>query len=68
MYESDGKFVGSSASEINVFQATVHLGRAPFNAGYEWFNRTKNAIIPDVTITEQEPYTGGCVSIFKKWG
>jgi len=64
----DGTFVGRSAPEIDVFEATTHkdLGAvsqsgqwAPFNAGYEWFNTTENLIIPDPTIAELNSYAGG---------
>ena len=64
----DGTFVGRSAPEIDVFEATVQGGQgavsqsgqwAPFNAGYEWFNTTQNFVVPDPTVTELNPYTGG---------
>lgn len=67
---TDGTFVGRSAPEIDVFEATVQNDEGavsqsgqwgPFNAGYEWFNTTKNLIIADPTITSQNVYTGGCV-------
>jgi len=64
----DGTFVGRSAPEIDVFEATVEGGLgavsgsgqcAPFNAGYEWFNTTENSIVPDPTVTELNSYAGG---------
>lgn len=64
----DGTFVGRSAPEIDVFEATVHERKgavsqsgqwAPFNAGYEWFNTTENFIVSDPTVTELNSYTGG---------
>ena len=67
--------MGRSAPEIDVFEATTHedLGavsqsgqRGPFNAGYEWFNTTKNLIIPDPTVTELNSYAGGWVLLFSK--
>ena len=67
---NDDTFVGRSAPEIDVFDATVKGGQgtvsqsgqwAPFNAGYEWFNMTENFIVSDltITITELNSYTGG---------
>ena len=78
----DGTFVGRSAPEIDVFEATTDGGVGavsqsgqwgPFNAGYEWFNTTQNLIIADPTVTELNPYIGGCVFSFphlefRKWG
>ena len=72
---SDGTFVGRSAPEIDIFEATTQgdLGGvsqsgqwAPFNAGYEWFNTTENMIVTDQTITQLNSYTGGCVIPFPK--
>jgi len=66
----DGTFVGRSAPEIDVFEATTEHYKgavsqsgqwAPFNAGYEWFNTTANFIVPDPTITQPNTYTGGSV-------
>ena len=71
----DGTFVGRSAPEIDIFEATVERRKgavsqsgqwAPFNAGYEWFNTTDNIIIPDPTITTLNSYAGGCVVGFRK--
>jgi len=71
----DGSFVGRSAPEIDVFEATAHGNRgavsqsgqwAPFNADYEWFNTTQNFIVPDPTVTELNSYTGGCVLLFSR--
>jgi len=65
---SDGTFVGRSAPEIDVFEATTEdqVGAVsqsgqwgPFNAGYEWFNTTDNLIIPQSNITALNSYTGG---------
>jgi beta-glucanase (GH16 family) len=65
---SDGTFVGRSAPEIDIFEATTQGTKgavsqsgqwAPFNAGYEWFNTTQNMVITDPTITVQNVYTGG---------
>ena len=65
---SDGTFVGRSAPEIDVFEATTQGPQgavsqsgqwAPFNAGYEWFNTTQNMVITDPTVTVQNVYTGG---------
>lgn len=65
---NDGTFVGRSAPEIDIFEATTQADRgavsqsgqwAPFNAGYEWFNTTQNLIIPDTTVTQLNTYTGG---------
>jgi hypothetical protein len=67
---SDGTFVGRSAPEIDIFEATIDGGIGgvsqsgqwgPFNAGYEWFNTTQNLIIPDPDITQLNSYAGGCV-------
>ena len=70
---SNGSFVGRSAPEIDVFEATTqgNLGAvsqsgqwAPFNAGWEWFNTTDNMIVTDPTITTQNSYIGGYVVFF----
>jgi len=67
----DGTFVGRSAPEIDIFEATTEgpngavsqSGQwAPFNADYQWFNTTDNLIIPDPTITVLNSYAGGSVS------
>ncbi|KAI0257679.1 beta-glucan synthesis-associated [Lactifluus subvellereus] len=66
---SDGTFVGRSAPEIDVFEATVHTGTllgqvsqscqfAPFNHGYIWPNQT-NSVVYDPTVTKINPYKGG---------
>ncbi|KAJ7473211.1 glycoside hydrolase family 16 protein [Mycena latifolia] len=67
----DGSFVGRSAPEIDVFEATIggsdaaHIGQvsqsaqwAPFDAGYKAFNSTDNLIIPDPSITAQNAFVG----------
>ncbi|EDR01855.1 glycoside hydrolase family 16 protein, partial [Laccaria bicolor S238N-H82] len=70
---SDGTFVGRSAPEIDVFEATVSVvlgtplvGKvsqsnqwAPFNNGYAWANTSQNMIIPNTTGTELNSYVGG---------
>lgn len=65
--------MGRSAPEIDIFEATTQGTQggvsqsgqwAPFNAGYEWFNTTKNMIITDPTVTQQNTYTGGFVFFF----
>ncbi|KAJ6462076.1 beta-glucan synthesis-associated protein KRE6 [Mycena sanguinolenta] len=68
---SDGSFVGRSAPEIDVFEATIGgpstalIGQvsqsaqwAPFDAGYKAFNSTANMIIPDPSITAQNAFVG----------
>ncbi|KAJ7923654.1 glycoside hydrolase family 16 protein [Mycena leptocephala] len=68
---SDGSFVGRSAPEIDVFEATIggpdaaHIGQvsqsaqwAPFDAAYKAFNSTDNLIIPDPSITTQNTFVG----------
>jgi len=64
----DGSYVGRSAPEIDIFEATVTNGQgmvslsaqfAPFNAHYNWFNTSANLIIADPTITSQNLYLGG---------
>ncbi|KAI0307689.1 beta-glucan synthesis-associated [Multifurca ochricompacta] len=65
----DGTFVGRSAPEIDVFEATVHTGLltgqvsqscqfAPFNYNYTWPYQN-DSIIYDPDITEINPYKGG---------
>ena len=70
----DGTFVGRSAPEIDIFEATTdglvgavsQSGQwAPFNAGYEWFNTTDNFIVPDPANTKLNTYTGGYVFLFR---
>ncbi|KAJ7578527.1 glycoside hydrolase family 16 protein [Mycena floridula] len=66
---SDGTYVGRSAPEIDLFEATIDgkLGGAvsqsgqwaPFNQGYNWFNTTENQIIADDSITYHNTYQGG---------
>ncbi|KAJ7932167.1 beta-glucan synthesis-associated protein [Mycena leptocephala] len=69
--KSDGSFVGRSAPEIDVFEATIGrpstalIGQvsqsaqwAPFDAGYKAFNSTDNMIIPDPSITAQNAFVG----------
>lgn len=65
---SDGSYVGRSAPEIDIFEATVTDGVgqvslsaqfAPFNAEYSWFNTSDNLITADPTITQQNEYKGG---------
>jgi len=65
----DGTFVGRSAPEIDVFEATTEndLGAVsqsgqwgPFNAGYQWFNTTENFVVPNPEVTELNSYAGGC--------
>ena len=76
---SDGTFVGRSAPEIDVFEATVQGGQGtvsqsgqwpPFNAGYEWFNTTGGFIVPNPTVTELNSYTRGlsCFPNFESKG
>jgi len=71
----DGTFVGRSAPEIDVLEATVQGGQgavsqsgqwAPFNAGYEPFNNTENFFAPDSTVTGLNSYAGGWVFLFSK--
>ncbi|KAJ7114369.1 beta-glucan synthesis-associated [Mycena epipterygia] len=69
--KSDGSFVGRSAPEIDVFEATIGgpetalIGQvsqsaqwAPFDAGYKAFNSTDNLIIPDPSTTAQNAFVG----------
>ncbi|KAF8127642.1 glycoside hydrolase family 16 protein [Boletus edulis] len=64
----DGSYVGRSAPEIDIFEATVDYGVgkasqsaqwAPFNAAYQWFNTSGNFDIYDPNITVLNPYVGG---------
>ncbi|KAJ7271298.1 glycoside hydrolase family 16 protein [Mycena haematopus] len=68
---STGSFVGRSAPEIDVFEATISgptgalIGQvsqsaqwAPFDAGYASFNTTDNLVIPDPTISAQNAFVG----------
>ncbi|KAH9982345.1 beta-glucan synthesis-associated [Lactifluus volemus] len=70
---SDGTYVGRSAPEIDVFEATIstdqttgvktgHVSQsaqfAPFNNGYNWPYQTES-IIYNSTATEINPYKGG---------
>ena len=67
----DGTYVGRSAPEIDVFEATISYeipmrgqvsqsGQwAPYNAAYEWLNTTDNLIIPDEELTTLNSYAGG---------
>jgi len=71
---TDGTYVGRSAPEIDMFEATmdtilgdgVNVGAvsqssqwAPFDQGYNWFNTTENQIIPDTSTTYHNLYQGG---------
>ncbi|KAH7887543.1 glycoside hydrolase family 16 protein [Phlebopus sp. FC_14] len=67
---SDGTYVGRAAPEIDMFEAQITgnplTGQvsqsaqwAPFNAGYIWKNTSDNEIIPNPSITAQNPYIGG---------
>ncbi|KAJ7232473.1 beta-glucan synthesis-associated protein-domain-containing protein [Mycena haematopus] len=68
---ASGTFVGRSAPEIDVFEATIggptgaSVGQvsqsaqwAPFDAGYASFNMTDNLVIPDPTISAQNAFVG----------
>ncbi|KAH0834148.1 beta-glucan synthesis-associated protein-domain-containing protein [Lanmaoa asiatica] len=64
----DGSYVGRSAPEIDIFEATVDGGVgkvsqsaqwAPFNAAYQWLNTSDNFAIYDSTVTVLNPYIGG---------
>ncbi|KAJ7511127.1 glycoside hydrolase family 16 protein [Mycena galericulata] len=68
---SNGSFVGRSAPEIDVFEATIGgsgaalIGQvsqsaqwAPFDVGYRAFNSTDNLIIPDTGISAQNAFVG----------
>ncbi|KAJ7312606.1 beta-glucan synthesis-associated protein-domain-containing protein [Mycena albidolilacea] len=67
----DGSFVGRSAPEIDVLEATIggpdtaHIGQvsqsaqwAAFDAGYKSFNSTDNLIIPNPSTTAQNAFVG----------
>lgn len=68
---SDGSYVGRSAPEIDVFEATTSyttraLGQvsqsgqwAPFDGSYQWQNTSENLIIPNSTMTQFNSYQGG---------
>ncbi|KAF5357204.1 hypothetical protein D9756_006626 [Leucocoprinus leucothites] len=66
---SDGSYVGRSAPEIDIFEATVikdvkgqvsmSSQWAPYNAQYEWFNTTGNFQIYDPDHAELNTYVGG---------
>ncbi|KAJ6495846.1 glycoside hydrolase family 16 protein [Mycena vulgaris] len=59
--KSDGSFVGRSAPEIDVFEATIggqSAQWAPFDAGYKAFNSTDNLIIPNPSTTAQNAFVG----------
>ncbi|KIK93596.1 glycoside hydrolase family 16 protein [Paxillus rubicundulus Ve08.2h10] len=65
---SNGDYVGRSAPEIDIFEATVDGGMgkvsqsaqwAPFNAAYQWLNTSDNLIINDPDITVLNSYHGG---------
>lgn len=68
---SDGTYVGRSAPEIDVFEATVSYATpafgqvsqsgqwAPFDAAYQWKNTSANLIIPDTDATQFNSYQGG---------
>ncbi|KAF9451019.1 glycoside hydrolase family 16 protein [Macrolepiota fuliginosa MF-IS2] len=65
---SDGSYVGRSAPEIDVFEATIDNGVgkvslsaqwAPYNAEYQWLNNSDNLIIYDQQKTELNSYHGG---------
>ncbi|KAH9039938.1 beta-glucan synthesis-associated [Lactarius hengduanensis] len=69
---SDGSYVGRSAPEIDVFEATIHFDKkniatgqvsqsgqfAPFNFNYTW-QQESNSVIYDDTITTYNSYRGG---------
>lgn len=65
---SDGTYVGRSAPEIDIFEATVsdNTGQvsqsvqwAPFDAGYLWNNNSDFQVIYDSAITQHNNYQGG---------
>ncbi|KAF9221801.1 glycoside hydrolase family 16 protein [Gyrodon lividus] len=65
---TNGDYVGRSAPEIDIFEATVDYGVgkvsqsaqwAPFNAAYQWLNTSDNFIIYDTNVTELNSYHGG---------
>jgi len=64
----DKTYVGRSAPEIDIFEATVSNGIgyvsqsaqfAPFDAGYQWFNSTGGQVIVNPDITQHNNYEGG---------
>ncbi|KIJ64320.1 glycoside hydrolase family 16 protein [Hydnomerulius pinastri MD-312] len=64
----NGDYVGRSAPEIDIFEATVDYGIgkvsqsaqwAPFNAAYQWLNTTDNLKIYDPNVTVLNAYHGG---------
>lgn len=64
----DGTYVGRSAPEIDIFEATVanNIGLvsqsgqwAPFDAGYQWNNDSTNQVIVNPDITSHNNYEGG---------
>jgi len=68
VHSSDGTYVGRSAPEIDVFEATVsnEIGQvsqsaqwAPFDTSYLWNNNSANQIIADPTVTQHNTYQGG---------
>ncbi|KAG1816789.1 glycoside hydrolase family 16 protein [Suillus subaureus] len=65
---ANGDYVGRSAPEIDIFEATVDggIGKvsqsaqwAPFNAGYKWLNTSDNLQIYNSDMTVLNPYHGG---------
>ncbi|KAG1731015.1 glycoside hydrolase family 16 protein [Suillus lakei] len=65
---ANGDYVGRSAPEIDIFEATVDggIGKvsqsvqwAPFNAGYQWLNTSDNLQIYHSDITVLNSYHGG---------
>ncbi|KAG6381038.1 glycoside hydrolase family 16 protein [Boletus reticuloceps] len=67
---SDGTYVGRSAPEIDIFESQItgsplqgqvsqSAQWAPMNAAYEWKNITGNFAIPNSSLTQLNPYTGG---------
>ncbi|KAJ7737523.1 glycoside hydrolase family 16 protein [Mycena metata] len=69
--KSDGSFVGRSAPEIDIFEATFSgsasglIGQvsqsmqwASFDASYASFNSTDNLIIPDTSISSENAFVG----------
>ncbi|KAJ8592056.1 glycoside hydrolase family 16 protein [Rhizopogon salebrosus TDB-379] len=64
----NGDYVGRSAPEIDIFEATIDGGVgkvsqsaqwAPFNAGYIWLNTSDNLKIYDADTTVLNSYHGG---------
>ncbi|KAJ7594668.1 beta-glucan synthesis-associated [Mycena floridula] len=65
---SDGSYVGRSAPEIDIFEATVGTSAgevsqsaqwAPFDSNYEWKNGTNDVFVRDTDVTVLNPYKGG---------